>query len=73
LQHGSLLFEQKRYLEARDVLEKARRWNPASAKIAFEYMETYKVVGANERFAELTKGQNVEKIEGPWATLEKFH
>ena len=55
LQHGSLLFEQKRYLEARDVLEKARRWNPASAKIAFEYMETYKVVGANERFAELTK------------------
>ena len=25
------------------------------------------------RFAELTKGQNVEKIEGPWAALEKFH
>ena len=25
------------------------------------------------RFAELTKGQTVEKIEGIWETLEKFH
>ena len=55
LQHGSLLFEQKRYLEAREFLEKARRWNPANAKIAFEYMETYKVLGEKEKFAELTK------------------
>ena len=55
LQHGSLLFEQKRYLEAREVLEKARRWNPANAKIAFEYMETFKILGEKEKFAELTK------------------
>ena len=25
------------------------------------------------RFAELMKGQTVEKIEGVWETLEKFH
>ena len=25
------------------------------------------------RFTELTKGQKVEKIEGVWDTLEKFH
>ena len=25
------------------------------------------------RFTELTKGQKVEKIEGVWETLEKFH
>ena len=55
LQHGSLLFEQKRYLEARETLAKARRWNPANAKIAFEYMETYKALGEIEQFAELTK------------------
>lgn len=54
-QHGSLLFEQKRYLEARAALEKARRWNPANAKIAFEYIETYKQLGEIEKFAELTK------------------
>lgn len=55
LQHGSLLFEQKRYSEARAVLEKARRWNPASAKIAFEYMETFKAQGEIEQFAAITK------------------
>ncbi|MBE6621845.1 MAG: tetratricopeptide repeat protein [Ruminococcaceae bacterium] len=54
-QHGSLLFEQKRYVEARNILSKARRWNPVNAKIAFEYMETYKVLGEIEQFAELTK------------------
>ena len=55
LQHGSLLFEQKRYMEAREVLAKARRWNPANAKIAFEYMETYKVLGEIDQFLALTK------------------
>lgn len=55
LQYGSLLFELKRYQEARKALEKAVRWNPISLKIAFEYMETFKVVGALEEFASLTK------------------
>ncbi|MBQ2880614.1 MAG: tetratricopeptide repeat protein [Anaerotignum sp.] len=55
LLHGSLLIEQKRYSEAKEVLKKARRWNPANAKMAFEYMETYKALGDIEHFFELTK------------------
>lgn len=54
LQHGSLMVEQKRYLEARESLEKARRWNPASTDIAFEYMETFKVRREFDQFRELT-------------------
>lgn len=55
LQYGSLLFELKRYQEARAALEKAVRWNPISLKVAFEYMETFKAVGALEEFASHTR------------------
>lgn len=54
-QHGSLLFEQKRYLESKEILEKALRWNPSSVKIILEYMETYKVLGEIETFFNLAK------------------
>ena len=43
LQYGSLLFELKRYDEAREALAEAMKWNPASADIAFEHAETYKM------------------------------
>lgn len=55
--HGNLLFELKRISEARKYLEKALRWNPASCKIAFEYIETFKVEKDYEKFYELTKEQ----------------
>lgn len=50
LQYGSLLFELKRYEEAREMLKKAVRWNPCNAQIAFEYAETFKIVGDLESF-----------------------
>lgn len=54
LQYGSLLFELKRYEEAREMLRKAMRWNPCSAQIAFEYAETYKVIGDLEGFLQVS-------------------
>ena len=53
--HGNLLFEQKKYEEAKAALEKAMRWNPINSDILFEHMETFKVTGDIEKFAELTK------------------
>ena len=55
--HGNLLFELKRLPEAREYLKKALRWNPASCKIAFEYIETFKAAKDYEKFFELTKEQ----------------
>lgn len=55
LQYGNLLFELRRYQEARAALEKAVRWNSISLKVAFEYMKTFKAVGAPEEFASLTR------------------
>lgn len=55
LQHGSNLVECGKYMEAREVLEKARRWAPVNCDIAFEYMETFKAMGEMEEFARLTK------------------
>jgi len=55
LQYGSLLFEWKRYQEAREALAKAVRWNPINTEIAFEYMETFKAVGELEEFASCTR------------------
>lgn len=55
LQQGSLLFEEKKYMEARAALEKSRKWNPVNLSIAFEYIETFKVTGEIEKFAKLTK------------------
>lgn len=53
LQHGCLLVELQKYVEARKYLEKAIRWNPVSGKIQFEYMETFKAVIDIDKFAEL--------------------
>ena len=55
--HGNLLFELKRIHEAREYLEKALRWNPASCTIGFEYIETFKAERKMEEFFELTKRQ----------------
>lgn len=56
MQYGSLLVEMKRIDDAAAALEKAKRWNPASTMIAFEYAETFKIRGMIDKFAELTKG-----------------
>ena len=54
LRYGSLLFETKRYDEAREALAVAMKWNPANAYIAFEHAETYKAKGEFERFRQRT-------------------
>lgn len=37
-------------------MEKAVRWNPTNATIAFEYAESFKIIGDLERFYEISKG-----------------
>ncbi len=54
LQYGSLLMDMKRYEDAQKALATAMRWNPASADIAFEHAETYKVMGDIDTFFHLT-------------------
>ena len=53
--YGSVLAEMRRYEEARAALEKARRWNPMNAQIAFAYGDLLKNAGELDRFYELTK------------------
>ena len=55
LQYGSLLIDMKRYQEANLALEKAVRWNPMSAKIMYEYAESFKILGQLEDYIEITK------------------
>ena len=55
LQHGSNLVENGQYVEAREVLEKARRWAPTNCNILFEYIETFKATGEMEEFAKYTR------------------
>lgn len=50
LQYGSLLYDLKRFEDAQAVMAKAVRWNPCNAKIAFEYAESFKVLGDIEAF-----------------------
>lgn len=50
LQYGSLLVDVHRFEDAKAALEKALRWNPASADIAFEHAETYKLLGDMDGF-----------------------
>lgn len=57
LLNGSLLYEEEKYMEARETLVKARKWNPVNSSIAFEYMETFKVLGELDKFARLTREQ----------------
>ena len=54
LRYGSLLFELKRFDEAREALSIAMKWNPANAYIAFEHAETYKAQGQFEEFRQKT-------------------
>ena len=53
--YGSLLFEMKRFEEARQMLQKGLRWNPMDFSITAEYIETYKAEGNMELFFEKTK------------------
>ena len=41
--YGIILFELKKYNEARKILEKANEYNPVSTDVLFELSETYKV------------------------------
>lgn len=54
-QHGILLSNEKRYEEAREVLAKARRWNPTSALIAFAYMDALRSCGDLEEYMQLAR------------------
>lgn len=54
-QHGLLLMGQDRVKEARETLAKARRWNPVSAVIAFAYMDTFRMTGEMEEYAEINR------------------
>ena len=53
--HGSILFELKRFDEAKHALEKAIRWNPMNASIAFEHAEICKMLGDMDEYLRLTK------------------
>lgn len=55
LQYGSLLIDLKRYEEANQMLEKALQWNPMSAKIGYEYAETFKIMGMLDKYIEITR------------------
>ncbi len=52
--YGNVLFEKGNYNEAKIALEKARRWNPASVEIGFEYAETLKALGEYEDYYDVT-------------------
>lgn len=54
-EYGMLLLEQGRYEQAKGVLHKAVRWNPANAQIAFDYMETFKKTGDIASYFRLTQ------------------
>lgn len=49
-QYGTLLVDLKRPKDAEAALEKAMRWNPANASLAFEHAETAKLRGDMEVF-----------------------
>lgn len=53
--YGNILVELGRIEDAREALKKARRWNPASPAVGFEYAETYKMEGNIPVFAKVTK------------------
>ena len=52
---GNALVELGRIKEAQDALYKARRWDPVGVDIAFEYAETFKILGDYEEFYEISK------------------
>lgn len=54
LLYGSLLFELKRYSEAREMLKKGLQFNPVSTAILFEYAETFKVSKEFDEYLKIT-------------------
>ena len=52
--YGYILFELKKYEEARKALEIGLAWNPVSFKILSEYIEIFKVTGDLENFFKYT-------------------
>lgn len=48
--YGKALFEEEMYTPARSAFEKAMKWEPVNAKIAFAHADTYKAVGDMEYF-----------------------
>ena len=53
--YGSVLVELGRIDEAKEALKKARRWNPTSPTVGFEYAETFKMEGNFPVFAKITR------------------
>lgn len=54
-QYGGLLFELGEHYKAIEALEKARKWNPISADIAYELAENYKALGDLDTFLRITQ------------------
>ena len=52
---GNILFDLRRYEDARFMLKKAIRWKPTDAGYWFEYAETYKAVGNMKGFLKATE------------------
>lgn len=52
---GSILNSLSMYVQAKEVLEKARQWNPINTTIAYQYLETLFELGEYEEFYELNK------------------
>lgn len=53
--YGGLLMEKESFRAANYVLKEAVRWNPSSAKIRFEYGESFKAMGDMDHFLEITR------------------
>ena len=53
---GVVLLELEEMDAAKDALEKAMRWNPIDADIAFEHAEIFKKLGRMDEFFKLTMG-----------------
>ncbi len=52
--YGNILFELKRFDEARAALLKGLHWNPIDFNLMSEYAETYKITGKMESFFDVT-------------------
>ena len=52
--YGSVLFELEKFEEAKLALTRAKKYNPTSADIAFEYAEIFKKQGDMEEYRKLT-------------------
>lgn len=52
---GNILFDLRRYEDARFMLKKAIRWKPTDTGYWFEYAETYKAVGNMKGFLKATE------------------